>query len=403
MTRSIPAVSGCFAFLFVGLLMLMTGCKTHDFPAYPDNYREYAYVSNGGDGTVTVLDLINLRQDRVVKVGKDPTGLAANPTRNEVYAINTGSNTVSVIDAVHNDIVATIPVRKQPYFLSVDTAGERGYVANSGSNDVSVIDLAKRRQIGVIGVGEKPGKAVISPDGNALVVSNLDGNSVSVADPHTMHVRSVFTGCAGATDVLISLDSTKAFIACSAGHQVMVLKLAQQDTSVGPQLGSPSPDGATIVLDAAKSDRLLAMLDVGKSPVDMALKPDGGEAFTSNFDGDSVSEIGTTADEVGGTYAVGAGPVRGIVSSDNTLLWDANFRAGTVSVYSIDDGKLVGAVHVGDGPDAMAFSKEGHLLLVVDAKSGDIAVIRTMRRSLLTLLPCGTKPNDITVKAFKLK
>jgi DNA-binding beta-propeller fold protein YncE len=197
--------------------------------------------------------------------------------------------------------------------------------------------------------------------------------------------------------VIVSLDSTKAFIACSAGHQVMVLALAQLDAGAGAVITT----GA--ITDATKSDRLLAMLEVGKSPVDIALKPDGGEAFTSNFDGDSVSEIGTTANEIGGTYAVGAGPVRGIVSSDNTLLWDANFRAGTVSVYSIDDGKLVGAVHVGDGPDAMAFSTEGHLLFVVDAKSGDVAVIRTLRRSLFTLLPCGTKPNDIVVKAFNLK
>jgi YVTN family beta-propeller protein len=380
--------------LLVTLIGVTAGCKKHDFPAYPDNYREYAYVSNGGDGTVTVLDLINLRPDRVVQVGKNPTGLAANPTRNEVYAVNTGSNSLSVIDAVHNDVVATIPVRKQPYFLSVDAAGERGYIANAGSNDVSVVDFGQRRQIGVIGVGEKPGQAMIAPDGNALVVSNLASSSVSIADPHTLRVRSVFPGCPGATDVIVSLDSTKAFVACSAGHQVMVLGLAQ--TAAAPQATSTATD-------AAKTDRLLAMLDVGRSPVDIALKPDGGEAFTSNFDGDSVSEIGTTANEVGGTYAMGAGPVRGIVNADNTLLWDANFRAGTVSVYSIDDGKLVGAVHVGDGPDAMAFSKEGHLLFVIDAKSGDVAVIRTMTRSLFTMLPCGTKPNDIVVKAFKLK
>ena len=390
-----PRGCGCFAFLLVALLGLTSGCKKHDFPAYPDNYREYAYVSNGGDGTVTVLDLTSLRQERVVTVGKNPTGLAVNPTRNEVYAVNSGSNSVTVIDTVKNEVAATIPVRRQPYFLSLDTAGERGYVANAGSNDVSVIDLVQRRQIGVIGVGEKPGKAAISPDGNALVVSNLGSNSVSIADPHTLRVRSVFPGCPGATDMVVSVDSTKAFITCSTGHQVMVLGLAQQAVNAGANTGS--------LTDAAKSDRLLAMLDVGKSPVDIALKPDGGEAFTSNFDGDSVSEIATTANEVGGTYGMGAGPVRGIVNADNTLLWDANFRAGTVSIYSIDDGKLVGAVHVGDGPDAMALSKEGHLLLVVDARSGDVAVVRTMTRSLFTLLPCGTKPNDIVVKAFRLK
>ena len=152
--------------------------------------------------------------------------------------------------------------------------------------------------------------------------------------------------------------------------------------------------------DSEKKDRLLTFLDVGLHPVHLALKPDGGEAFVSNFDGDSISEIGTSATEVGGTYAVGSGPVRGVVNALNTLLWTSNFRAGTVSIYSIDDGKLVGSVNVGDGPDALAFSSEGHLLLVVDAKSGDVAVIRTKNHSLFTLLRTGRQPNDVVVKAF---
>jgi YVTN family beta-propeller protein len=375
------------------LLLLLSGCRKHDFPAYPTNYREYAYVTNGGDNTVTVLDLTNLRQDRVLKVGVNPTGLAVNPLRNEVYAVNTGSNSVSVIDAVHQDVIATIPVRRQPYFIDVDAAGERAYVANSGSNTVSVLDLATRRQIGVIGVGEKPGMAKITRDGEALVVSNEASGSVSIADPHTLRVRSIFPGCPGATAIVLTPDSAKAFITCSTGHQVMAIGLALKhgDTPTAPDTSDD------------KTDRLLALLDVGKSPVDLALKPDGGEAFTSNFDSDSISEIGTSANEVGGTYSVGGGTVRGIVSQDNALLWNSNFRANTVSLYSIDDGKVLGFVHVGDGPDALAFTREGHLLLVLDAKSGDVAVIRTMTHSLFTLLPCGTRPNDIVVKAFQVR
>jgi len=36
---------------------------------------------------------------RTLQVGSNPTGLAANPKRNEVYVVNTGSSNVSVIDA----------------------------------------------------------------------------------------------------------------------------------------------------------------------------------------------------------------------------------------------------------------------------------------------------------------
>jgi YVTN family beta-propeller protein len=381
--RSIrPAV--WLALLAVGL----TGCR-RDEPNYPANYREYAYISNGGSNTVTVLDLVNMRQDRVIAVGSNPSGLGVNPRRNEVYVVNSGSGTVSVIDAERNTVAATMRVQREPYFIDVDARGERAYVANSRSNNVSVLDLGRRREIGVIGAGEGPGMARISNDGNTVVITNRASGSVSIADARSFKVRSSFDHCPGATDAIIMPDSSKAFVTCSGGHQIMVIGLAHA--------GGMEPRAA---------DVLLTFMDVGKTPVHIDLKPDGGEAFVSNYDSDTISEITTNSNEVGGAYLVGAHPVRGLVTADNSLLYVSDFGAGRVGVYSIDDGKLIGpGVKVGEGPDALAFSASGQHLLVVDAVSGDIAVLRTggSAPSLLTLFPAGRSPNDIVVKAFLLR
>jgi YVTN family beta-propeller protein len=373
---------------WLGWLALLSlgaaGCQKQD--DYPANYREYAYISNGGSHTVSVFDVVNLRQDRVIAVGADPSAMAVNPTRNEVYVVNTGSGTVSVIDTEKNTVAATIPVQQRPYSIDVDARGDRAYVANAGSNNVSVIDLARRKVAGVIGAGEGPGMARIASDGKTVVISNRVSGSVSIADAATFKVRSSFNHCPGATDAMILPDSSKAFIACSGGHQVMVVGLAH---ATG---GSPST-----------ADVLLTFLDVGKTPVNIALKPDGGEAFVANYDSDTISELTTSSNEVGGAYLMGSHPVRGLVSADNSLLYVSDFGAGRVGIYGIDDGKLVGpGVHVGEGPDALAFSASGHLLFVANAQSGDIAVVRigTNAPSLLTLLPAGRSPNDIVVKAF---
>jgi YVTN family beta-propeller protein len=364
-----------------------SGCQRD--AGYPPNYREYAYISNGGSNTVTVLDLVNMRQDRVIAVGAAPSGLAVNPHRNEVYVVNSGSGTVTVINAESNTISATIPVERRPYFIDVDAQGERAYVANSGSNNVSVIDLAARRVAGVIGVGESPGIARIANNGKTLVISNRASGSVSIADANSFKVRSSFDHCPGATDVMILPDSSKAFIACSGGHQIMVIGLAHSTGS--------NPTAA---------DVLLAFLDVGNTPMQMALKPDGGEAFVSNYDSDTISELTTSSNEVGGSYLVGTHPVRGLVSADNSLLYVSDFSAGRVVIYSIDDGKLVPpGVRVGEGPDALAFSASGRMLLVANAQSGDIAAVRLEANtaSLLTLFPAGRSPNDIVVKAFLVR
>jgi YVTN family beta-propeller protein len=384
-------------------LLGLSGCRRSSFPDVPAGYREFAYISNGGSNTVTVLDLVYLRQDRTLQVGTNPTNLAANPVRNEIYVVNTQSGSISVIDADNNRVVATIPVHRLPSFLSVDPTGHRAYVANSGSNTFSIVDLDRRREIAVGGTGEQPEVDRISPDGRTLVVTNRGSNSVSVFDvppynPAQAHeaaprLRAAFPGCPGASDAVILPDSSKAFIACSAGHQVMAVGLA---AAPGSWAARQNP--------ALMTDHMLTLLDVGKRPVHLAMKPDGGEIFVSNFGSDSISEISTWTNEVGGTYPIGSGPVRGIVSRDNGTLWVANFGADSIALYSIDDGRLAWSVRAGSAPDALAFSDDEHLLLAADAHSGDVAVIRTAGTAmptLFTMLPAGNSPNAIAVKAIR--
>lgn len=381
-------------FVFAIVCFALTGCRPHDFPQYAANYREYAYVTNGGSGTVSVYDVVNVRVDREIPVGQNPTAVTANPVRNEVYVVNggppAGQGSVAVINAENNSVATTIPVHKQPVAITIDADGDLGYVVNSGSNSVSVLDLKARREVAQIGVGEDPAAARVSSDGKTLVVANRGGSSVSVIDTAARKVRSVFEGCPGASDVVILPDSSKAFAACSGGHQVMAVQLAH----------AIRPDGRP-----ATTDRLEALLDVGRGPVQLALKPDGGEVFVSNSLSNSISEIYADKDDVAGAYLMGADPVRGVVSADNSYLYVGNLHSDYVTVYSIEDGKRVDAIHVGDGPSALAFSAAGHLLFVVDARSGDVAVVRTAEsphRQMFTMLPAGRGPNAIVVKAFKV-
>lgn len=382
-------VLGVELLLLAGLMLPLIACRPKDFPQYPADYREYVYVTNGGSGTVTAIDVVNVRIDREIAVGQNPVALAASPTRNEVYVVNSGSATASgsltILNAEHNTVAATIPLHKQPVSVDVDAEGNTAYVAEQGSNFVSFIDLKARRVVAQIGTGEQPDAARIAPDGKTLVVANRGGNSVSLIDPAARAVRAVFENCPGAGDPVIMPDSSKAFIPCAAGHQVMVIALARPKET------------------PAMPDRLEAIMDVGRSPVHLALKPDSGELFVSNMLSDSISEVVTGTNDVGGAYMMGDHPVRGLVSRDNALLYVANLSSQYITIYSIEDGKRIGSVHVGDGPSAMAFSANGFLLFAVDTRSSDVAVIRTGTQSLFTLIPVGRNPNAIIAKAFRVR
>jgi YVTN family beta-propeller protein len=305
----------------------------------------------------------------------------------------TGQGSVSVINAENNSVAGSITVHRQPVSIEVDAAGELAYVANSGSNTISVLDLKARREIAAIGAGEEPAAARLTPDGKTLVVANRKANSVSLIDATNRKVRAVFDGCPGASDAVILPDSSKAFVACSAGHQIMALALAHAETHPAA--------GTTTQSVSAQPDRLEALLDVGQAPVQLALKPDGGELFAVNALSNSTSEVVTSSDDVLGATMIGDNPQRGLVTADNSLLFVANSQY--VTLYSIDDGKRISpSIHVGDGPTAMAFSNSGLLLFVVDSRSGDVSVVRTNERSLFTLIPAGRAPNAIAVKAFKM-
>jgi YVTN family beta-propeller protein len=365
--------------------------RERPLPDYGPAYREYAYVTNGKSNTVSVIDLRTFELAKTIPVGASPTGIAANHKKNEIYVVNSVSNNVSVIDAEKNAVVATIGVHGRPYFIDVAEEGTRAYVANSGSANVSVIDLEKRVVLGNIGVGLQPGLARVSPDGATVVVSNRGDNTVSLIDAKQLRVRATLPICRKPEDIAILPDSTKAFVACSESSQVASIALASP-AKTRDQTG----------------DRLLALLDVGKTPVNLALKPDGGELIVCDFESDSISFIETGNDEVGSSAVVGQHPVRAVVSNDNSRLYASNFGSNSVAVYDIDLGRRIATIAVGSRPDGLALSQDQRYLLVLDTQAGDITVIqkRNPRKlepteySLLTMIPVGVQPNAIVVKAF---
>jgi YVTN family beta-propeller protein len=261
--------------------------------------------------------------------------------------------------------------------------------------------------------------ARVAYDMRSLVVTNRGSGSVSIfalepyaAEPahgissllprarpaargQPPRLRATFSGCPGATDAAILHNSLKAFVACSGGHQVMAVSLA-----AAPDSWEAKQNPSLL------TDHMLALLDVGETPIQLSLKPDDGQIFCSNFGSDSVSAIDTQTNEVSRTDHIANKPVNSIVSADNSTLWISNFGADSINLWSIDDGQMAGSIRTGHEPDALAFSADQHLLLTADAKSDDVTVIRTADKngpSLFTIMPTGGSPNAIVVKAMQGK
>lgn len=106
----------------VGLTMLPFGpmpLVTQPASASTPLTAKYAYVANGGSGTVSVIDISTNKVVKTVSLGAkaSPFGVAVTP--NHGYAYVTDSNSVSVINTSTNTVVKTISVGSSPAGVAI--------------------------------------------------------------------------------------------------------------------------------------------------------------------------------------------------------------------------------------------------------------------------------------------
>ena len=147
---------------------------------------------------------------------------------------------------------------------------------------------------------------------------------------------------------------------------------------------------------------------MGQTPIQIALKPDGGELFVLSPEAHGLQVINTWTHEVGDYMVLGSGPGRGVLSGDGSLLYVADTEAGRVIPVDIANRRVIRdpgtgrefPIPAGQSPGVMRFDPDENLLLVANQGSGDIAVIRVRTRSLLTMIPVGDRPQDVAIKLF---
>jgi YVTN family beta-propeller protein len=101
--------------------------------ASPAKAAPFAYVTNEGDGTVSVIDTAtNTVVGTPIPVGSAPTGVAVTPDGKHVYVTNLRSNDVSVIETTGNTVVAAVAVGLGPEGIAVTPDGKHVYVAGPG-------------------------------------------------------------------------------------------------------------------------------------------------------------------------------------------------------------------------------------------------------------------------------
>jgi DNA-binding beta-propeller fold protein YncE len=184
------------------------------------------FISDGGNGSVTIFDLTTLKPVQSVKVGENPDAICYDSRTKRVFAFNGRSNTASIIDAMTRQVVGELALPGKPEFAQDDGRGDvfdniedRGLVIKIDAGKPAIVaqwplpagsepsalamDVVNHRLFA--GCHDKKLFVLNSDTGTVLATLPIgEGVDAAVYDPAGKHV---FVSCGDGTLTVIRQDS----------------------------------------------------------------------------------------------------------------------------------------------------------------------------------------------------
>jgi YVTN family beta-propeller protein len=462
-------------------------------PAWPavDQANHTVYVPDGGpegNGSVATMSVIDGstcnaattagcgQTPATATVGFAPGAALVVDTTHTVYVTNGADGTVSVVDGAAcngrrhagcSRTPAAAGVGTSPQFPVLDAASRTLFVPNNGSDTVSALDVAHCNARDVHGcasraptlqVGEVPQGAALDPRTRTLYVADVLDDDLSVFDAAACSATRT-AGCrheaptvatAGARDVAVDPALHTLYVTRPGADSIALVdtrlcrgwhtsgcRVATADAPAGPlPVGvlvdartqtlyvNDMGDGTVSVIDAATCNVSVAAgcapvappIPVGNGNAELALNPVTRTLYVANGNDNTVSLIDAATcnaivslgcGHVVATIPVGVGPRRvGIDAATNTV-FVSNFGGGSGHTVSVINGSrcdaavttgcgVVATITVGLAPQGMVVDQSMHTLYVAnqafDDEPGTLSIVDTAACNGTHTDGCGRTP-----------
>jgi DNA-binding beta-propeller fold protein YncE len=107
----------------------------------PDGH--FAYTTNLGGPSLSVVDLSGVRPTVTLPVGTEPTGLAVSPDGARVYVAAKQSRTLTIVRGDGGAVLATVALSGLPRDVVLSPDGRRAYVSTSAPDTLVVLDTQR--------------------------------------------------------------------------------------------------------------------------------------------------------------------------------------------------------------------------------------------------------------------
>ncbi len=234
---------------FDGTPLAVIPVGSHPAHVVSDLTGQFAFVTNAGDSSVSVVDLESRERVATIATGDYPHGLRLSPDGSELYVANVLDGSVSVIDVSARQEVARIPVGDAPVQVGFTADGAQAYVSLRDENRVAAIDTATREITAFVEVNRLPIQVYGTPDSRLMLVANegtrdAPDDRVSVIDTASQQVVATYEVGAGAHGVSIDDAGRFAFVTSLFADTLSIIDLDSGEI-VATHATGQGPNGVT--------------------------------------------------------------------------------------------------------------------------------------------------------------
>lgn len=220
-----------------------------------------AFISNGRENTVSVVDLDTLKLVKKIDVtGQNPDAILYDPASQRVFTFNGRSQDATAIDAAKMTVVGTIKLDGKPEFAVSDEKGH-AYVNIEDKNEVTMFDTQKLTvdKVWPLKGCEAPSGLSIDRQHHRLFSGCSDSKTMAISDYLAGSMVASTPICDGTDGTAYDDSADVAFASCHDGHLSVVrgsgtqYQLAETvDTQMGARTLTVDPKSHRVFTVSAK-------------------------------------------------------------------------------------------------------------------------------------------------------
>lgn len=336
---------------FLVLAFCTSSCKKCETTSNLNITHEAAYVVNGGDNNLSVLDL-------------------GNDTKVETIALNCATLPHHIYLSADKKFLAVA-------ITATDlSGGHSGHGSGTSSGyKMQVINALTGEIHHELSLTKLPHNGIFSADGKELWVTQADATESSILIFETTNfsqIKEIKVG-KGLSEVTFSSDKTKVYAANTTDATISVI----------------DPAAKTVT----------ATLKVEADPVG-AWAATNGNMYVDNETGKSISEIDVATNKITATIPLGYKPAYAAYNDKQKELWVTDADGGKVVYYKVISGTWTKQGDIATGADAHAivFTADGKKAYISNQGAASVSVIKVDNHTKIKDITVGSKPNGIALK-----